>query len=233
MRLKITEVAQLIDGEIDGDDSLYITDVAKIEEAEDGHLAFISNPRYAKYIETTNASAVLVSKDFPETDKTVIRTENPYFAFLKLLIKFHPPIETLEPGIHPTAVIDSSAQIGEKAAVGAHVVIGKGCCIGNDVKIHPGVVISDDVTVGENTILYPNVTIREGTKIGKNVIIHNGAVVGSDPALERHQSTRLSTGRNHKTAIRDRKTLRADPGGGHRYHRGGPEPDVGGTILSL
>ena len=180
MQLKITEIAQLVAGELDGDETLLINNVAKIEEAVAGQLTFISNPRYAKYIDTTNASAVLVSRDFPRTDKTVIRTENPYLAFLKVLKKFHPSIETLASGIHSTAVIDSSSQIGEKVSIGAHVVIGKHCRIGDNARIHPGVVISDDVTVGVSTVLYPNVTIRERVTIGNHVIIHNGTVIGSD-----------------------------------------------------
>ena len=180
MQLKITEIAKLVVGEINGDESIYITGVNKIEDAEKGELSFISNPKYAKYLETTNAATVLVSKDFPETNKTIIRTDNPYFAFLKILKIFHPTIDTLESGIHPTAVIDSSSNIGENVSIGARVVIGKRCSIGNKVKFYPGVIISDDVNVGENTVLYPNTTLREQVKIGKNVIIHNGTVVGSD-----------------------------------------------------
>ena len=180
MQLKITDIAKLVAGEIEGDESLYITSVNKIEEAEKGELSFISNPKYAKFIETTNAEAVLVSKDFPETEKTIIRTDNAYLAFLKILRLFHPGVSTLESGIHSTAVIDSSSQLGENVSIGAYVAIGKNCRIGNNVKLYPCVVLSDDVEIGEDSILYPNTTVREQVKIGKNVIIHNGTVVGSD-----------------------------------------------------
>ncbi len=180
MQLNITEVAHLVAGELEGDSSVAITGIAKIDEASDGQISFISNPKYQKYIDTTNASAVLVSKDFPETDKTVIRTENPYVAFLKLLMTFHPKQETVQPGIHQTAVIDPGSSIGEGTAVGPNAVIGMRCKIGQNCRIHPGVVISDDVNIGDNVILYPNTTIRERVIIGNDVIIHNGTVIGSD-----------------------------------------------------
>lgn len=180
MHLKITEISQLVDGKIEGDDTIDIIGVAKIEEAQQGQLTFISNPKYAKYLDTTSASAILVHKDFPKTPKTVIRTDDPYLAFLKVLKKFHPPVLTLAQGIHPSAVIESSVKLGKNIAIGAHVVIGKRCRIGNNVKLYPGVIVSDDVEVGDDTILYSNATVRERVKIGKKVIIHNGTVIGSD-----------------------------------------------------
>ncbi|MBD3290557.1 UDP-3-O-(3-hydroxymyristoyl)glucosamine N-acyltransferase [candidate division KSB1 bacterium] len=180
MELKITEVAHLVSGDLEGDSSLTITGIAKIDEASDGQISFISNPKYEKYIKTTNASAVLVSKDFPKTDKTIIRTENPYISFLKILTTFHPQQETLEPGIHESAVVDSSSSVGKDTAVGPNAAIGKRCKVGKNCRIHPGVVISDDVSIGDNVVLYPNATIRERVIIGNNVIIHNGTVLGSD-----------------------------------------------------
>jgi len=179
-RLNVKKIAKLVNGEIEGDSTIVITSLNKIEDAEAGQLSFISNPKYAKYLETTRASAILVSKDFPKTKKTIIRTENPYFAFLKLLNVFHPSVSTLAPGIHPTAVIEESAQISENAAIGALVFIGKDSRLGDNVCIYPGVVISDNVEIGDNTTIYPNSTLRERVKIGKRVIIHNGTVVGSD-----------------------------------------------------
>jgi len=180
MQIKITELAKFVAGTVDGDENVIITGIAKIDEAEPGTISFISNPRYAKFMETTKASAILVNRDFPQTDRTVVRTDNPYVAFLKLLIFFYPPVVTLEPGIHPTAVIDSSAQVSKFVSIGANVVIGKRCRIGDFVHLHPNVVLSDDVEIGDYTILYPNSSVREQVRIGKNVIIHNGTVVGSD-----------------------------------------------------
>jgi len=180
MDLKLTEVAQLVDGIIDGDASLIISGVAKIEDAQEGHISFLSNPKYYKFLETTRASAVFVSKDFPTTTMTVVRTENPYYAFLTILQKFHPPYNSLTVGIHSSSVIDPSVQLGSDVCIGPLVYIGKNSVIGDRVKIHPGVVIGDDVHVGDETILYPNVSIRERVIVGKRVIIHNGTVLGSD-----------------------------------------------------
>ena len=180
MQLKLSEIATFVNGELDGDESITIHGIAKIEEAQENDLTFIANPKYQKYIENTSASAVLVEKNFPKVDIPVIRTENPYFAFLKILKMFHPDIETLEPGVHPMSVVSNTSKLGENVAIGAFVYIGKNCILGNNVKLYPGVVISDNVHIGNDVLLYPNVSIRERVEIGNNVIIHNGAVIGSD-----------------------------------------------------
>jgi len=180
MELSLAAIAELVQGDLDGDGSIRIHGVAKIEEAKEGELSFIANPKYARFIESTNASAIIVGKDFPGCARAVIRTQNPYFSFLKVLRLFHPPQQLLAAGIHPTAVIDDAAQIGASTRIGAHVFIGKNCTIGEKVTIHPGVVLGPDVEVGDNTIIYANVVVREAVRIGKNVIIHSGTVIGSD-----------------------------------------------------
>ncbi|MFZ5516754.1 MAG: UDP-3-O-(3-hydroxymyristoyl)glucosamine N-acyltransferase [Candidatus Zhuqueibacterota bacterium] len=180
MELSLAEIAQIVSGSFEGDGSVKIRNVAKIEEAVAGEITFISNPKYARFIETTNASAVLVGKDFPATDKTIIRTENPYFSFLKILRLFHPPAGIVPRGIHPTAVIEDSATIGADAHIGALVYVGSNCIIGKNVTLHPGVIISSNVQIGDNTLIYANVSVRENIRIGSKVIIHSGTVLGSD-----------------------------------------------------
>ncbi len=180
MEVTLKKIADYIGGTLQGDGAIKISGVSKIEEAGQGEISFISNPKYAKFIETTDASAVIVGKDFPDTEKTIIRTENPYFSFLKLLRHFHPPMQTLQEGIHPSAVIDESVIIGENTRIGARAVINKNCVIGKNTKIHPGVVISEEVEIGDHTVIYPNVVLREQVRIGNNVIIHSSTVVGSD-----------------------------------------------------
>jgi len=180
MELSLAEIADLLEGELEGDSSINILGVAKIEDAGGGEISFISNPKYAKYIDTTNASAVIVSKDFPETTKSIIRTQNAYLSFLKVLKIFHPPMETVAEGIHPSANIDKTTKMGANVRIGAYVVIDKNCRIGENVTIHPGVVIGPDVAIGNNTIIYANVVLREQVRIGNNVIIHSGTVIGSD-----------------------------------------------------
>ncbi len=180
MELTVSQVAKYIDGKVEGDESAVIFGVAKIEDAGEGEISFISNPKYAKYIDSTQASAVIVGYDFPATEKTIIRTENPYVAFLKLLSYFHPQKEMLEEGIHATAVVHPSVFVGEDTRIGANVVIGKNSVIGKDCRIFPNVVIGEDVQVGDKTTIYANVTIREQVHIGRKVIIHSGTVIGSD-----------------------------------------------------
>ena len=180
MDLTVDQIARFIDGVVEGDGSEIIFGIAKIEDAGAGEITFISNPKYAKFIDETKASAVIVANDFPKTHKTIIRTANPYVAFLKLLNYFHPPKEMLDEGIHSTAVIHPSVFIGEGTRIGAGVVIGKNSVIGKDCRIFPNVVIGEDVQIGDKTIIYANVTVREQVHIGQKVIIHSGTVIGSD-----------------------------------------------------
>jgi UDP-3-O-[3-hydroxymyristoyl] glucosamine N-acyltransferase len=180
MNVNLTQIAQWIDAKIEGNEDIEITGLAKIEEAQSGHLSFIANPKYAKYIESTNASAVLVDQDFPETDKTVLRVGNPYFAFLTLAQKFYQQAPQVDAGIHETAIIGQDTVVGDECSIGAYVVIGKDCFIGKGTTIFPGTFIGDRVKMGENCLVYPNVSIREECQIGNNCILHMGAVVGSD-----------------------------------------------------
>ncbi len=180
MELSLTEIAELVQGELEGEDTINIHGVAKIEDAGVGEITFISNPRYEKFIDTTGASAVLVSKDFSRAAKPVIRTQNPYFSFIKVLRVFHPPGEILREGIHPSAVVDKTTQIGANARIGAGAVIEQNCKIGENVSIYPGVTIGPQVVIGNKTIIHANVVLREKVQIGNNVIIHSGTVIGSD-----------------------------------------------------
>lgn len=180
MELSLAEIAKLVQGDLEGNGAITIHGVAKIEEATKGEIAFISNPKYVKYIESTKASAVLVSQDFPGTERPIIRTQNPYLSFLKILRIFHPSKEMLAKGIHSSAIIDGSTKIGANIRIGAGVVIEKYCSIGDNVTIYPNVVIGQEVEIGNNTLIYANVSLREQVRIGNDVIIHSGTVVGSD-----------------------------------------------------
>lgn len=180
MPVPITEIARWIQGEVSGDSTVTIDGLAKIEEASAGKLAFIANPKYAKFINDTRASAVIVGKDFPETGHTVIRVRDPYFSFLLVAQKFYQKPQVLAPGIHPTAIIGPDTVIGDNPSIGPYVVIGGHCKIGANASIHAGVIIDTAASIGDNCIIYSRVSIREQCQIGNNVIIHNGAVIGSD-----------------------------------------------------
>jgi len=180
MELTLTEIAELVNGEVVGDATVNISGVGKIEDAQPGQITFISNPKYAKFIDSTKASAVLVGEEFPQVSIPIVRTKNAYFSFLKLLRYFNPPIEALEEGIHPSATIHETATIGANTRIGAGAVIAKNCLVGENSTVYPGVVIGPNVVVGDNTVLHANVVLREQVKIGNKVILHSGVVVGSD-----------------------------------------------------
>lgn len=177
------ELAQLVHGVLIGPDNQILCDIAKIEEAGQGDITFVANPKYAHFAATTAASCILVGQDFaaPVAPGAVLVTvENPYEAFLRALQHFYPP-QTYTPGErHPSAIIAPSASVADTAHIAAGVVIGPQCRIGDNVVLLPGVVLYDSVVVGDGSILHANVTCYERTVIGTHCIIHAGAVIGSD-----------------------------------------------------
>lgn len=187
MAMTLSEIGTIVRGDIEGDGSAGIERLAKIEEAGAGDITFLANPKYTKYLLSTKASAVLIARavEYKELRErkspiTLVRVDDPYAAFAKLIEVFHPPAAALVSGIHPTAVVPKSAVIGNDAAIGAHVVLGERCRIGDGAVLWHGVVAGDDVEIGEHSVIYANVTIREQCKVGKRVIVHSGTVIGSD-----------------------------------------------------
>ncbi len=181
MVFKLAEIAAKLKGVIVGDPELIITGVGKIEEAKEGEITFLANPKYGKFLNQTKASAIIVSEEVTEGfGKSIIRTKNPYYAFLQTIHLFFPPVPIIEKGIHPTAVIGEETQLGKDLAIGPYVVIGKRCTIGDESICMPGVVIGDDVRIGEGCTLHAHVCLREKVVLGNRVILHNGTVIGSD-----------------------------------------------------
>jgi UDP-3-O-[3-hydroxymyristoyl] glucosamine N-acyltransferase len=185
--MKLRDIAALLHAEVAGGDDVEIRRVAKIEEAGEGDISFIANPKYTRFLSSTKASAVIVSRKLNAAEEgatavlpALVRVDDPYASFLKVLVAFHPPKDPLPPGIHPTAIIAASAKLGAGVRIGAHVVIGENCSIGDGTMILHGTVIADDVTIGPASLLYAIVTVREGCHIGARVIIHSGVVIGSD-----------------------------------------------------
>ena len=185
--MKLRDIAALIAAEIEGPDTVEIHRVARIEEAGDGDVTFVSSPKYARFLRSTRASAVIVSKTFKVEGinasqhlPALLRVDDPYKSILKVHQAFHPLRDPLASGIHPTAVISATASLGRDTRIGAYAVIGEQCRIGDETTICQGVILGDAVEVGSKSLLYPNVTVREECKIGSRVIIHSGATVGSD-----------------------------------------------------
>jgi UDP-3-O-[3-hydroxymyristoyl] glucosamine N-acyltransferase len=187
--MKLRDIAALLNAETEsaGNGTIEIRRVAKIQEATEGDITFLANPKYTKFVGTTHASAIIVRKDFhlPEGERTqpglsLLRVDDPYASFLKVLQAFNPPPDPLPPGIHSTAIIPSSTTVGAEVRIGAYVVIGEKSKIGSGAMLCHGVVIDDGVMIGERALLYPNVTVREGCSIGARVIIHSNTTIGSD-----------------------------------------------------
>jgi len=182
MKFKATEIAQLLQGTIKGDENVEVSTLSKIEEGEEGSISFLANPKYEHFIYTTRASIVIVSKDFVATNSissTLIVVENAYHAFSQLL-QYYNSVKNNKIGIEELSKIDTSATLGENVYVGSFSYIGKNVILGNNVKIYPSVTIGDNVIIEDNTILFSGVQVYEDSKIGKNCIIHSNVVIGSD-----------------------------------------------------
>jgi UDP-3-O-[3-hydroxymyristoyl] glucosamine N-acyltransferase len=163
------------------DGHIEISGAAGLDQAEPGQVTFLSNPRYTPKVATTGASAIYLAENIevPRPDLAVLRAKDPYLAFTRALIAFHPRAD-FESYLCPTAVIDSSTRIPKEVFIDAHVAIGKNVVIGDRVRIHANVTIYDGVTIGDDSEIHSGVAIRENSLIGKRVIIHNNAVIGSD-----------------------------------------------------
>ncbi|HWP66346.1 MAG TPA: UDP-3-O-(3-hydroxymyristoyl)glucosamine N-acyltransferase [Candidatus Limnocylindria bacterium] len=177
--MKLGDVARLVGGELRGDAAVEIKRVAALEDAGPGALAFYADTRHAGLLASTRASAVLVGPDVPPLSCATIVVPHPYAAFVQVVEVLHPRRRPA-PGIHPTAVVARSAQIGPGAAIGPCVVIGERVRLGRNAVLHAGVVLYDDVVVGDDFTAHARAVVREGCRIGHRVILHAGAVIGSD-----------------------------------------------------
>ena len=168
-------------GELIGDPALKITGAASLAEATSGEISFFVNRKYVGLLRKTRASAVFVQPDFAEQIAVAqIRVSNPAKAFEQIVLKLAPKPITLTPGIHPSAIVDPGAQLGERVSVQPHAVIEAGAKIGDDSIIGAGTYIGHETIIGPACLIYPRVTVRERTRIGSRVIIHSGAVIGAD-----------------------------------------------------
>lgn len=182
--MKASEISELLDADIEGDPDLEINNVAKIENANPDEITFISNPLYEKYFATTNAGAVIVSKDFvlpqKRNDITLFRVHDPYRSFLILLDKFDEHGGDDYDGISDDCHIGNDVELGNDIYTGEFTSIADNCVIGDETKIYPNCSIGKGVKIGKNCTIYPNVTIYKYCEIGDNVIIHSGTVIGCD-----------------------------------------------------
>ncbi len=184
MEYTAKEIADILNGEIDGDPQVKVQGFSRIEEGREGTISFIANPKYNKYIHSTKASVILVNKDFKPEDNnghrhTLIRVDDAYRAFARLLT-LQDNNKLKKTGISSKATIQESARIGKDVFIDDFVYIGENAVIEDGVKILPHSYIGDGVTLGRNTVLYPGVKIYNHCEIGENCYFHAGVVVGSD-----------------------------------------------------
>lgn len=183
MEISIEKVAEIIKGQIVGDKNATISSFGKIEEAQAGSIAFLSNPKYEQYIYKTEATAVIVSKSFNPTKSistNLIKVDDAYTAFTQLLTAYQTMLGAEKTGDEHPHFTGKNSVIGHGGYRGAFSYVGDHCKLGNNVKIYPNAVIGSQVTIGDGTIIYSGVKIYDGTVIGKNCVLHAGSVIGSD-----------------------------------------------------
>lgn len=174
----VAEIAALLGGEVHGDGSLSITGLGTLDGAKQGEISFLTNPKYARKVGETSASALITGTLLPEPIVQIV-VKNPYLAFAKLLTLFAVKPEPVR-GIMPGATVDPSAEIGEGVTIYPGCYVGERSVIGKRTVLHPNTVVYRDVQIGENCLIHAGSLIREGSILGDRVILQPGAVVGSD-----------------------------------------------------
>ena len=183
MQFTAAQIAVLVNGKVDGNADIAVDSFGKIEEAQQGQLAFLANPKYDDFLYTTKASIIIVNdtQEFKQPiTATLIKVPDAYSAFATLLDKYQQIQQQQLTGIQQPVYIDATAKIGENVFIGAFAYIGKNVVIGDGTKIYPSTFIGDNVTIAQHTILHPGVKIYHDCIIGSNVTIHAGSVIGAD-----------------------------------------------------
>ncbi len=178
--MTLKEIADELNGELFGPEDLEISAPAKIEQAQEGEITFLSNPRYKQYLSKTEASAIIIDSEIDDLKLPHIIVDDAYVGFLMLLRLFSPPAHDFIHEVSAAAFIDKSARLDPSVKVAPLAYIGPDSEIGKNTVIYPGVVILKNVKIGADCILYPNVSVRENCIIEDRVILHNGCVIGSD-----------------------------------------------------
>ncbi len=183
MQFTAAQIALMIQGKIEGDASIAISSFGKIEEAINGQLSFLANPKYEEYLYTTQASIIIINESLElksAIGKTIIRVKDAYSAFATLMTKYQELAAQQLLGIQQPSFIAPTAELGNNVYFGAFAYAGEHVIIGNESKIYPSVVLGDRVKIGSNTTIHAGVKIYHDCIIGDHVIIHAGAVLGSD-----------------------------------------------------
>jgi UDP-3-O-[3-hydroxymyristoyl] glucosamine N-acyltransferase len=177
----ISQIAETVNGTIDGNPDLSILGVCDLKNSSAGHLSYIGSDKYKKFFHQSKANAMLVTKDFTieQNDKTLIHVENPAISFIEVVHLFHPQ-EPPSEQIHSSAIISPTAKIGKNVHIAPHAVLEDNVIIGDRVQIGAGSFIGKNTTINNKTIIYSNVSIYHDVIIGKHCIIDSGSVIGAD-----------------------------------------------------
>lgn len=183
MTFTAAQIAALINGKIEGDANTVVGSFGKIEEAKQGQLAFLANPKYEEYLYSTGASVIIINESLElkqSVAATLIRVPDAYTAFATLLATYQQMMQQQLNGVQQPVYISSSASYGQNVFIGAFAYLGDNVKVGNNSKIYPNVYLGNNVKVGDNCIIHPGVKIYHECVLGNNVIIHAGTVIGSD-----------------------------------------------------
>jgi UDP-3-O-[3-hydroxymyristoyl] glucosamine N-acyltransferase len=182
MEFTVGQIAELLDGQVEGNAAAKIRELAKIEEAGTGALAFLSNLKYEHFLYTTDATAVIVARTFAPKQSfsaSLIRVEDPYTSFSRLLEEYQRMLATSKTGVEQPAYLAEDASIGENHYRGAFSYIGGKSRLGSGVKIYPQVYIGDNVQIGDHTTIFAGARIYSNSVIGRHCTVHAGAIIGS------------------------------------------------------
>jgi UDP-3-O-[3-hydroxymyristoyl] glucosamine N-acyltransferase len=183
MTFSATQIAALINGRVEGNPEAAVSAFGKIEEAQQGQLSFLANPKYEEFLYSTKASVIIINQSLElkqPVSATLIRVSDAYTAFATLLSWYQNMMNQQLTGIQQPVYMAKTAEYGEKVFIGAFSYLGEHVKIGNNSKVYPNVYLGDHVRIGENCILHPGVKIYHDCVIGNNVVIHAGTIIGSD-----------------------------------------------------
>lgn len=182
MKFTAGQIAELLNGKVEGNEEAIVRNVSKIENGQPETLTFLANPKYNQYIYTTKADVVIVNDSFKAEEAinaTLIRVPDAYEALAQLL-EMYEQSQPKKTGIEQPSYVDESAKVGDFPYIGAFAYVGENVTIGDNVSIYPQAYIGNNVKIGDNTVIYPGVKVYKNCIIGKNCTIHAGAVIGSD-----------------------------------------------------
>lgn len=179
--ISLREIAERSRATLEGDPDLHVRGVAGLEDAQSGDLSFLALAKYAPHLAATCASALFLPPGVTGPEKIpVLRTPDPYGAFVRILPLFAPPGSEVHRGVHPSAVVGEGVILGRDVGVGAGSVIERDVELGERTTVHAGVVIGRGSRIGCDCILYPRVVVTHANILGDRVIVHSGTVIGAD-----------------------------------------------------